>query len=444
MLVRTRQLAIKLRASLWPVPVLAVVVGAAAGLVIPRLDEARGLHDLLGRVDLLVPLLDTDSRSAQTILGSVAGALATLLGVLFSITIVALQLASSQYSPRVIPRFRADRLSRTVLASLICTVTFLVVALPGLPSEAPPRVTLVVAILLALSCFCLVPIFLHHLARLIDSATIIRQIGADAVEVARRLEFDHAETLHDADFPPDPRIVRAISAGYVVEVDRKALRRAVPRGARMLRLEARMGDFVIPGLPLLAIWPRVELDEATRRRICAAFVLKEERRQDQDLLFCVRQLVDVALRALSAAINDVTTAVMAVNELGLVVEAFQSRNPAVEDGFRKERCGDCVLFVPTLGLRTFLRDCFDEIARDAGSQLRVTARMLEVMEQVIEAARPPPEHREVYAQTGRWIEESAAQEGATTVEKAYFDERYRSLLRRAAGVALPDEEPALQ
>ena len=433
----------KLRASLWPVPVLAVLVGTAGGLLLPRLDEERTLHEALGSLPLLVALLDTPTSSAQTILGTVAGALATILGVLFSITIVALQLASSQYSPRLLPRFRGDALSQMVLAVFLCTVTLLVVSLPGLPRDVHPRLTLVVALLLTLLSFGLVPIFLHHLARMIDTATIVRHIGSDAVTVARRLRFDGAKIMRDEAFPPDPQIVRAEKRGYVVDVDREALARAVPPGARLLRLEARTGDFVIPGLPLLAIWPEVRLDRRAERRICAAFLLAEQRRQERDLLFCVRQLVDVALRALSAAINDVTTAVMAVNELGLVVQTFQERDPAAEDGWRKETYDGCTILVPTLGLRSLLRHCFDEIARDAGSQLRVTARMLEVMEQVIESSRPPPAHREAYAQAGRWIEASAQQEGATTVERAYFDERYQSLLRRAAGVTLPDEEPAL-
>jgi uncharacterized membrane protein len=96
-----------------------------------------------------------------------------------------------------------------------------------------------------------------------------------------------------------------------------------------------------------------------------------------------------------------------------------------------------------MGLRSLLRHSFDEIARNAGPQLRVAARMLEVMEQVIEATRPDEAQRAAYAQVGRWIESSANQEGATSVERAYFDERYRSLLRRAAGVTLPGEAPAL-
>src|SRR5690606_4612813 len=137
------------------------------------------------------------------------------------------------------------------------------------------------------------------------------------------------------------------------------------------------------------------------------------------------------------------TAVMAVNDLGLILHAFQARDPPVDDGWRRDRRGGSTLDVPLLGLRALLRHSFDELARAAGAQLRVSARILEVMEQVIEATRPSEAQRAAYAQAARWIGSSVHRDGATTVDRDNFDERYRSLLRRAAGITLPDEGPAL-
>lgn len=427
----------RLRSSLWTLPVLAVAVGAILGAFFPRLDKAGVLHEQLRGLSLL----HAEGGSAESMIGSIASALATVLGVLFSITIVALQLASTQYSPRVLRRFIADRATKATLATFLGTVAMMVVAQPAVPQQKEPLVTLAACVLFALICLCLVGWFLHHLARSIDAATIVRNIGEDSLRSLRNLALSPSSAVDEP--PGEPAMLRSSATGYLEIADPETLLRFAPKGTRLVRVEVRAGDFVIPGLPLLAMWPPTALDRKTCRKLHGAFAFSRQRTLEQDLLYGVRQLVDVGLKALSPAINDPTTAYMAVNELGLVLRTFIRRDPAVDDGWRRVERDGCTVAIPVLGLRKLMRHAFEEIAHASRSQLRVPARILEVMEQVIEACDPSPEQRAAFTESARWIHASADIDNANPVEQAFFDERYRSLLRRAAGQVMPAEEPAL-
>jgi uncharacterized membrane protein len=110
-------------------------------------------------------------------------------------------------------------------------------------------------------------------------------------------------------------VVAARETGYVQLVDEARLIAALPRGVHIARLEVRTGDFLFPGLPLLSSWPQMKLSRWRKRRLHAALAVGRTRTTQQDVLYGVRQLVDMALKALSPAINDVTTAVMVINEL---------------------------------------------------------------------------------------------------------------------------------
>ncbi len=432
----------QLKTSLWTLPLAAVVLGSLLGLVLPALDRDRFLHTALSRPAWLEQLLQLPGSQARSLLGTLASAVATALGVLFSITIVALQLASTQYSPRVLRRFMGDRPTQAVLAVFIAAVAYLVVVALSLPQgAAPPRLSLLGAILLALLCFCLVGYFLHHLARSIDAATIVRSIGQDTEATLRRLRVE--PTPQVATPATTPRLLRSATAGYLELVDEQHLLRAAPPGTKVMRIEVRTGDFVLPGLPLVAIWPATDLDQRTCKRLHLGFAFAQQRSLDQDVLFGIRQLVDVSLKALSPAINDVTTAYMAVNEIGVVIQRFLSRDGAVEDGWRVERRAGCELHVPSVGLRTLLRHAFDEIARSSSAQLRVPARMFELMGQAILATGPNEAQRKAMAEAARWIHGSVAVAESTPIEKQEFEERYRWLLQLAAGVVHEEREPAL-
>lgn len=432
----------RLDASLWPLPLAAALVGAALGAALPMLDRSGTGHPTLEGIPALATLLGARADSAESILIGIAGALATILSVLFSITIVALQLASSQYSPRVLRRFRGDRLSQAVLALFLGTLVLVVVALPTLPDDPPPRLTLLVVLALSVAAFASVALFLHHLARQIDTATIVRTIGQDTIHLARKMDFRTITTRPPGD-DDGAATLRSTGTGYLLRSNTARLLARLPPQVREARVEARAGDFILPGMPLLRLWPRADLDERQVRRLCEAFPLAQQRAIESDLLLGVRELVDVALKALSEVVGDITTAVMAINELGAIVREVQVRDPPVEDAWQRfERDGQ-IVWEPIVGLRSLLRHAFDEIARQAGAQLRVQSRILEVLEQVIEATHPSPAHRAAYAEIARSIAHSADHGGATEVERAYFEERRLSVLRRASGITLPDEEPAL-
>ena len=419
-----------LRASLWPLPLAAVAAGIGAGLLLPHFDRSGGVGDL--------PFLEVDAAMAQNYLGVLLGALATILGVVFSITIVALELASTQYSPRILGRFMADALTQWTLALFLGAVAYLLVAITGLPPDQPPRLTVTLGLLLGVASLGLLGVFLHHLARSIDAATIVRNIARDALASLRRLPLGPTVELPRASGPPTE--LRAERDGYLEFLHEEVLLAVAPPWVETMRVEIRGGDFVLPGTPTLSIWPALELDRRSRRKLHQAFSFARQRSQEQDLLYSVRQLVDISLKALSGQGGDLTTALMAVNELARLIYEFLRMGAEVEDRWR---CVERALYVPTLGLRTMLRHCYGEIARASGAQLRVPARVLESMEEAIVACDPGPAQRAELANAARWIQESVHLDQGTPLERDYLEMRMRSLLGVAIGGRAPAPEPAL-
>ncbi|HSP79077.1 MAG TPA: DUF2254 family protein, partial [Myxococcaceae bacterium] len=197
------------------------------------------------------------------------------------------------------------------------------------------------------------------------------------------MEFEPVEEVgeHRPGPAEEPTVLEAEETGYLQVVDEPRLLAALPPGVHTVRLDARTGDFLFPGLPLLSLWPKVSLSGRQRARLHRALVVGRMRTMQQDVLFGVRQLVDMALKALSPAINDVTTALMVVNELGAVGRALARKGRRGHGWWARRRDGVLVLR-SGFGLVPFLEDAFGEIPLAAASQPRVLVRILEVLSQV--------------------------------------------------------------
>lgn len=388
----------KLRESLWLFPVVLSAFGIALGYVLPRIE---GLPDW--KTGWIGDLAVSGPSGARALLGTAAGALSTVLGVVFSITVVTLQLAAQQYTPRVLRRFMADRRTQLTLGTFIATVAYLLMVLRTVRGEDSdpgifvPQLSLVLGGCFTLLCLGLVAWYVHHVSRSIQAATLIMAIGKETIRLVRRLPVGAADEGPGGD---RGTVVRAESRGYLDLVDTESLFRAAPPGCSRIRVLVRVGDFVLPPMPVLSLHPPASLDERAARRLRRAFAVGRERSRPQDILFGVRQLVDIALKALSPALNDVTSAVIAVNELGVLGYELLRRNPPVREGAHVIRRDGVELVLPTLGLEAFLQNAFREITLAAVDHPRVIERIVELLAQLV-AAAPFEEHRRVLAATAK-------------------------------------------
>jgi len=369
----------RFRESLFLLPALLVAGGIVLPLITGAADRALGAHP--------IPLtLGMSSNAAIWLLATVAGATITTAGVVFSLTVVSLQLASSQFSPRVMRSFIRDRVSQLVIGMLVATFVYCVLTLPSISGEASqpaPRVSLTVAVLLTVVTVVLIVAHLDHLARRLQVGHVARAIAAegDAVietmlRAARGERAAEEADLEKSPVPPDALMVEADTDGWVSQVDTGGLLTAVPPGTT-LRVETRVGAYIHRGEPLVLIWPRPENSAAVARRVGDDIVVSDARTMQQDVDFAIRQLVDIGLRALSSAINDPSTAVEVILRLGsllrrlLLVPAL----PRAVEG----RDGRLLLLPWELDQVEYIGHAFDQLRQAAPSQPQVAAALLRVL-----------------------------------------------------------------
>lgn len=425
-----------LRSSLWFRPSLFVGLGIVLGLALPALDRSwPGLERAL-RSDSLANYIPATPSSSREVLIAMAAALATIVAVAASMTMVTVQLAASQYTPRLLRRFLSDPLTQRILGIFLCTVAYLLLVLGAVGSEAQergqgpmPLLSLAVSMALTLVCLVLLPCFLHHAARSVEAATVISHLGREIILGVEQMDFPpDAEQEEVRAAPAEPATpLPAIETGYLQIVDERRLLSELPPGTRTVRLEARPGDFLFPGLPLLSFWPPAPLEPRRRERLHAAFAVGRERTVQQDVLYGVRQLVDMALKALSPGINDVTTAVMVVNELGAVGRQIAHKG-LLGSGWAARRHGEVTLLMKGFGLVPFLEAAFGEIPNAAASQPRVIIRILEVLAQIASTQEREPLRRAL-VQCGQAVREASRLAPEREMDARRIQERWQELQR---------------
>ncbi|HEY6744342.1 MAG TPA: DUF2254 domain-containing protein [Mycobacteriales bacterium] len=322
------------RTQLWPVPMVGVVVAVAAGVGLPRLDA---------RIDDRLPpsvtayLFGGGAEAARAVLSSVAGSLITVTSLTFSLTVVTLQLASSQFSPRLLRTFTRDRFVHVTLALFLATFSYALTVLRVIrgssdsDDEFVPQISVTVAFVLAIASVAGLVLFLAHLAREIRVETMVQKVHRDAEDALE----DAVSGGDDADTAPEPpasaRPVAAGSSGFLVRIDEAELLAAAVAAGAMVRVDRPPGSYLVAGTPLARTWPRTpgsETDPGLSERVAAAVTTGTERTQVQDVAFGLRQLTDVAVKALSPGINDPTTAVYALSHASALLCTLTGRDLA--------------------------------------------------------------------------------------------------------------------
>jgi len=323
-----------LQSSLWFVPAIATILAALLAIAAVELDHQLWEDGTMRDVPLV---FDAQADGARGVLTAIAGSLITVTATVFSITIVALQLASSQFTPRLLRRFTADRGVQVVLAIFFGTFTYALLVLRSVRSDANgvepfvPTVATSIAILLALTSVGALIFFVHHVARSIQASVLIERAASDALKLVDDLfPAEMREGVGQLDvavhMPTQPAArILAERGGYLQAIDEATLIDAVTDGARTVRVEARIGDYVLPGALLASIWPKHAVADDLEQRVQRAFVFGFERTHFKDIDYAIRQLADIGVKALSPGINDPTTATICIDRLAEVLTVIGIR-----------------------------------------------------------------------------------------------------------------------
>ena len=351
------------------------------------------------------------AEGARAVLSAITSSLITVTGVVFSVTIVAVQLASSQYTPRVLRNFSSDRGNQVVLGVFISTFTYAVLVLrtvraPGNGTdELVPRLAVTGSIALLLVCVVALIYFIHHVARLIQVTNIIDRITHETVGNVHRLFPEHIGRADDTS-PPDPRLpehawatVCAARSGYIRFVHEDRLFALGTRERVVIRMEPKIGDYVLAGRPLAAVWAGgAPVEAELERRIRRAFVLGPDRTPHQDVEFGMIQISDVAIRALSPSTNDPTTALRCIDRLAEILAALGTRNPPEP---RRTRDGRVCFVAKYTTFEMAVKVVFDDIRHFGASIPVIAEHLLEVLGDLMLLV--PEARREPLAQQARAV-----------------------------------------
>ncbi|MFI5527143.1 DUF2254 domain-containing protein [Kitasatospora sp. NPDC051853] len=383
-----------LRESFWVAP-LVTCVGAVLLALATNWVDAEVVHEEISRTGSAEGLLSFAS-GAKAVVSTVSSAMLTFIGVVFSISLVALQMAASQMSPRVLRLYVRSRITKATFSTCLATFLFtLLVQLGYDDTTDPTKVTTVpvvstlVAILLVLLSLGLFVLYVQSTMRLLRVPHVIDRVTRESVavlgtyrwmapEAGPRLELpENAVTLlHQG----DSGVLRDVSLGRLVRIAR--------RHGAVLHLVPRIGDFIAPGTPTVVVSggtpPRP-------RRIAGALNIGVDRTMHQDLSFGFRQLVDIAIRALSPAVNDPTTAVQAVDRLHQLL-ALLAGYPFGELRYR-DREGAVRLVQPIPDWQCTVDLAFTEIRICGAGQPQVTRRLTAALDDLLRITpddrRPP-------------------------------------------------------
>lgn len=376
------------------------------------------------------------ARDASELLSSLLSSLITMATLTISITMVVLTLAAGQLGPRLIRNFMGDWRTQGVLGLFIGTIVYLLMVLRLIEDDAPadrvPHFAVTAATALVLLCVFTLLLYVHHLARSIIADTVINRVGLELDEAIQATLPREPPGARDLMRRPteDPAIYGFRRSGYVQAVDFEGLAKAAEGTDASIELTFRPGHHLLGNGAHVRVWPAQALDDTIKQAIEDAVVLGDERTPVQDIEFAARQLVEVALRALSPGINDPFTAVAVVDRLGASLALLVQRPDA--RGVWADGRGRTRLAAPTSDFAGIADVAFNHIRQASAKQPAVLIRMLECIGKLAEQARSD-ERREVLARHAAMIAAAGQRSLDEPQDQADLQERFdkvRSALDR--------------
>jgi len=359
-----------------------------------------------------------DPQVAQVILAGIAGSIMTVVSIVFAILLMTLTLASMQFSPRIIVSFARDQVTQWTLGIFLGTFLYCMAALPAahaLPHPFAPVTTVIGAILLAIICVGLLLFFIHHISQAISVNHIVDRIAMETERVIDDvMPLERRPSGIEVGVPEDPRAwavpILSDASGYIRYVDLNQLLTLTTDHHLRVRLVRRVGQFVPAGTPLLMANKAERLSDSASASFRAAFDLGPSRTLQQDVEFGVLQIVDIALKAISPAVNDPTTAISCVDQLSRLLIRFTSRQEP--EAMLYDLQGVPRVNVPWIDCERLLDSAFEQIRMYSKGDVAVSLRLLRALGNIAGATADLQLRRLLFERGRRVVDGCAGRIGA--------------------------------
>ena len=337
----------------------------------------------------------SDPQVAQIILATIAASIMTVVSIVFAILLMTLTLASMQFSPRILLSFVKDRVTQWTLGIFLGTFAYCMAALPAarsLPYAVAPVATVTCAMLLAMICVAWLIFFINHVSQAISVNHIVDRIARETEGVIDDVMPDTQRYAYEppgVPFDGNKREVLVDSAvsGYIRYVDTERLLYLAQAFKLRVRMLRRVGHFVPAGVALFSASPAERVDPERARELRSAFDIGPTRTMQQDIEFGVIQIVDIALKAISSAVNDPSTAITCVDQLGRIMIRFVNRN--VPASLLCNPPHVVRVIVPWIGTECLLDTAFEQIRHYSMSDIAVSLRLLRAFDDIASTCSDP-------------------------------------------------------
>lgn len=396
-----------LRSSLWFIPALVLLLSVVGAIGLTEFDVRLGfeLQDRWPR------LFGASADASRNILSAIATSMITVAGVVFSTTIVALSLAASQYSPRVLSSFSNDRFIQLVLGVFVGVFVYCLLVLRTVRGEDTgdfvPSIAIMGGIVYAVAAVVLLIFYIHHVANSIQASAIVEHIADDTqVALERLFPASVGQPAPRAEPPaaPLPLVWTVAYAanrdGYLRHVDADRLLQCAADCGRAMLLTKAMGEFVVQGTPMVMAAGADTVDEALCHRLESSITLGRQRTVEQDPAYGLQQLVDVAVKALSPGINDPTTATLCVDRVGALIRRVADRPMPAPRRFSD---GALRVVVPVLDFATLVQTGLSPIVQHSRGDLLVLSAVLQAVRTVADAAAHHGDRQRALAHMARQV-----------------------------------------
>jgi uncharacterized membrane protein len=392
-------------------PLIIALTLGSAGALLSWLEETEPA--LSSWVPAVLFPSHADPQVAQVILGGIATSIMTVVSIVFAILLMTLTLASMQFSPRIIVSFVRDRVTQWTLGIFLGTFCYCMAALPAArstPKPFAPVATVLGAMLLSLICVGWLLYFIHHISQAINVNQIVDRIANETVAmIDEMMPYPRRYPRVAAGDPPDSSTwettILSATSGYIRYIDTHRLLATAKSHSVKVQVLRRVGQFVPEGVPLLRVYKGERLSAEGLSELRDVFDFGPSRTLQQDIEFGVLQIVDIALKAISPAVNDPSTAITCVDQLSRVLIRFAARE--APSSLLCDPPGVVRVSVPWSDLGRMLDSGFEQIRLYSQTDLAVSLRMMRALGDIA-ITLPDPEDRRTLVERGRRIVEGCA------------------------------------
>ncbi|MEG5160136.1 DUF2254 domain-containing protein [Microcoleus sp. AT3-A2] len=375
-----------LHSSYWFIPTLMALGSMILAIAMLTLDRR-------GNIPNWRWIYTGGTDGARSVLSSVAGSMISVVATAFSITIVALQLASSNFGPRLLRNFMQDTGNQIVLGTFIGTFIYCLLVLRTIHAEGEgyslfvPQLSVTVGTGLAIASIGVLIYFIHHASTIIQASHVITQVSGDLDKALDRLfpdkigqgKANNSRQVGEipANFDSEASPIKATGEGYLQAIDDNELMKIARQYNLLVRLTTRPGKFIVKGSDVAMVFPEKQVNQSLKQQINDAFILGKERTEYQDVEFPIDQLVEIALRAISPGINDPFTAIRCIDRLSAGLSRLAQRD--FPSPYRYDDEDNLRVIVEGVTFEGLVDTAFNQIRQYSKSDVAVTIRLLEAI-----------------------------------------------------------------